>query len=53
MTIATIHALPTCSSDRIFELRREAKSTGTRFIPAASSKPKAKPTTPPCGGDAA
>lgn len=54
MTIATIHALPSCSSSRIFELRREAKDVGARFIPSSISKPKAKPiTTPPCGGDAA
>lgn len=54
MTIATIHALPSCTFDRILELRREAKDGGARFIPSSLSKPKAKPiTTPPCGGDAA
>lgn len=54
MTTATLHALPSCSTNRIFELRRAAMAAGARFVRNAPSKSIAKPiTTPPCGGDAA
>lgn len=51
---ATLHALPSCSTERIFQLRRVAQALGVRYIP---SKPrltssKAAPSSP-FGGDAA
>nr|DAL36046.1 MAG TPA_asm: hypothetical protein [Caudoviricetes sp.] len=54
MHTATLHSLPSCSHERIFELRRAASAAGVRYIP---NKPrlvgtKAAPSAP-FGGDAA
>lgn len=51
---ATLHVHPTCSTERIFQLRRAAQALGVRYVP---SKPrltstKAAPSNP-FGGDAA
>lgn len=51
---ATLHALPSCSPDRIFELRRAAQALGVRYIPCKPrlTSAKAAPSNP-FGGDAA
>jgi len=54
MHTSTLHALPSCSTERIFQLRRAAQALGVRYVP---SKPrltstKAAPSNP-FGGDAA
>ncbi|WP_330114901.1 hypothetical protein SA496_01135 [Pseudomonas sp. JS3066] len=54
MQCATIHALPSCGTERIFELRRAAQVAGARFFrikPKASTKPVTSHN--PWGGDAA
>lgn len=51
---ATLHALPSCSPDRVFELRRAAQAMGVRYIPNKPrlSSAKSAPSNP-FGGDAA
>lgn len=51
-TTATLHALPACDEFRRQELRRAAKDTGIRYIPAKFFVIKASPSKP-FGGDAA
>lgn len=51
---ATLHALPSCPTERIFELRRAARDTGaqfTRIKPKLSHRPA--PIDPNDGGRAA
>lgn len=52
---ATLHALPSCPTERVFELRRFARDTGARYIPAKPklSKPQQAPFDPNDGGRAA
>ncbi len=55
MHSATIHALPSCGTERIFELRRAAQVAGARFFRIKPKASTAKPATShnPWGGDAA
>lgn len=50
---ATLHALPTCSPDRIFDLRRAAKAAGIKFAPRKLQAIQPTATSKPMGGDAA
>ncbi len=43
---ASVHALPSCKTERIFELRRAAQATGCRF-----SRVKPKPRNAPAPFD--
>lgn len=54
MHTSTLHALPSCSAIRVFELRRAALAMGIRYIPSKPrlTSPKAAASTP-FGGDAA
>ncbi|CDF82629.1 hypothetical protein PKB_1264 [Pseudomonas knackmussii B13] len=54
MHTSTLHALPSCTPTRVFELRRAAQAMGVRYIPGKPrlNSTKAAPSTP-FGGDAA
>lgn len=54
MHTSTLHALPSCSPERIFQLRRAAQILGVRYIPSKPRLTSAKAATSnPFGGDAA
>lgn len=55
MSTATLHALPSCDINRVFELRRAAEQTGTRYIPRKPSLVTSAKPAPfdPNGGRAA
>ncbi len=54
MHTATLHSLPSCSHERIFELRRAANAAGVRYIPGKPRLSRIKTSTSrPLGGDAA
>lgn len=50
---ATLHALPSCKTMRIFELRQAARQAGIRYIPSKPKAIKPAPSNNPFGGDAA
>lgn len=53
MHTATLHALPSCSTERIFELRRIALHQGIQYIPCRPRLAPKPSTSRPFGGDAA
>lgn len=46
-TTATLHVLPACDSNRIFEVRRLAVVHGCAFAGRPASKPKQSPAPTP------
>ncbi len=53
MKTTTLHALPSCSADRIFELRRAARDAGARYVVSRRRLVSRAPSPSPQGGDAA
>lgn len=52
---ASVHALPSCPTERIFELRRATQATGCQFsrVKPKAQRPAPAPFDPNDGGRAA